>query len=177
MKSLALREVARGLGPGAATVLLLLLAPGCRTEPPPSYVRIEGMAPALKDVPKSKAVLVVFWATWCPPCRTETPELLELAAQPPEELRVVVFSHDTDMRAVRNFLGEPPPGGLHLRLDEGHAVAHAFGVDSLPTSILVVDGRLAARFSGPRDWNSRAMRRLLERLIQEHSPPAPAPPR
>jgi cytochrome c biogenesis protein CcmG/thiol:disulfide interchange protein DsbE len=175
--SLALREVARGPGLGSAAMLLLLLAPGCRTEPPPSYVRIEGTAPALRDVPPSKAVLVVFWASWCPPCRAETPELLELAAQPPEELRGVVYSHDTDMRAVRDFLGEPPPGGLHLRLDEGRAVAHAFGVDSLPTSILVVDGRLAARFPGPRDWSSRAMRRLLERLIREHSPAAPAPSR
>ncbi|MCY1022196.1 TlpA family protein disulfide reductase [Pyxidicoccus sp. MSG2] len=177
MKSLALHEVARSIGPGMAVLALLGMVPGCRTEAPPSYVRIEGTAPALEDVPASKAVLVVFWASWCPPCRTETPGLLELAEAPPDDLHVVVFSHDTDMRAVRAFLGDPPPPGLHLRLDEEHAVARSFGVDTLPTSILVVDGRLAARFSGPRDWNSRAMRRLLEKLMREPVSRAPTPAR
>ncbi|XXF78541.1 TlpA disulfide reductase family protein [Myxococcaceae bacterium GXIMD 01537] len=157
-----------------ATLLFWVLPLGCRTESPPSYIRLEGAAPALEDVPTSRALLVVFWATWCPPCREESPGLLKLAEKPPEELRVVVFSHDAHMRAVEDFLGGPPAPGLHLRLDDGHAAARSFGVDSLPTSILVVDGRLVARFSGPRDWNSQAMRRLLEKLSREQ-PLVPLP--
>ncbi|MFY0523428.1 TlpA family protein disulfide reductase [Archangium gephyra] len=170
-----LRDLTRIIGPSVAALLCLVLLPGCRTEPPPSYVRLDGAAPALESVPTSHALLVVFWASWCPPCREETPGLLELAEKPPEGLRVIVFSHDAHMQDVEAFLGGPPAPGLHLRLDEGHAVARSFGVDTLPASILVVDGRLVARFSGPRDWNSQAMRRLLERLSREHPPRAPAP--
>ncbi|QRK07773.1 TlpA family protein disulfide reductase [Archangium violaceum] len=155
--------------------MMSAVASGCRTEPPPSYVRLEGAAPELQGLPDSSALLVVFWASWCPPCRQETPGLLALAEEPPEGLQVVVFSHDTDMKAVETFLGGVPAPGLHLRLDEGRRAASALGVDTLPTSLLVVNGRLVARFQGPREWNSRGMRRLLEKLTRERSSHAPAP--
>lgn len=152
---------------------LLAVAPGCRAESPPSYIRLDETAPALQDVPGSRALLVVFWAAWCAPCREETPGLLALAGSPPEGLQVVVFSHDPDLGAVERFLGGPPPPGLHLRLDEDQRTASTFGVNKLPTSLLVVDGRLVARFSGPREWNSRGMRRLLEKLMARIDSPAP----
>ncbi|WP_246137183.1 TlpA family protein disulfide reductase [Myxococcus llanfairpwllgwyngyllgogerychwyrndrobwllllantysiliogogogochensis] len=123
----------------------------------------------LADAPGSHALLVVFWASWCPPCREETPQLLSLAESPPEGLRVVVFSHDADLKAVESFFEGPPPSELRLRLDVGEKVAREYGVEQLPTSILVVEGQLVARFPGPRDWDSRAMRRLLERLTRERA--------
>ncbi|WP_241757943.1 TlpA family protein disulfide reductase [Myxococcus landrumensis] len=150
---------------------------GCRTESTPSYIRLSGTAPTLKDAPTSRAVLVTFWATWCPPCRKETPSLVELAEKPPEGLSVMVFSHDTDMAAVETFLRGPPVPALHLRLDEDLAASRAFGVETLPTAILVVDGQQVARFSGSKDWSSSSMRRLLEKLSHEQhsdvSKPAP----
>ncbi|MGE6757715.1 TlpA family protein disulfide reductase [Corallococcus coralloides] len=123
----------------------------------------------LADAPGPLALLVVFWASWCPPCREETPHLLSLAESPPEGLRVVVFSHDADLKAVESFFEGPPPPELRLRLDVGEKVAREYGVEQLPTSILVVEGQLVARFPGPRDWDSRAMRRLLERLTRERA--------
>jgi cytochrome c biogenesis protein CcmG, thiol:disulfide interchange protein DsbE len=165
------REAARRIALSGGLLLLAGLLSGCRTEPPPSYLRLQGAAPALAGMPTSPALLVVFWASWCPPCRDETPALLALAETPPEGLQLAVFSHDAQLRDTEALLGGPPLPGLHLRLDEGKAAAHAFGVDTLPTSILVVEGQLAARFQGPRDWNSGAMRRLLEKLSRE----APSP--
>ncbi|HSP78211.1 MAG TPA: TlpA disulfide reductase family protein [Myxococcaceae bacterium] len=151
---------------------LLLLVSGCKNEPPPSYLRLDGAAPPLANIPKARALLVVFWAAWCPPCREETPGLLALAEEPPEGLQVVVFSHDPNQGEVEAFLGSPPSPALHLRLDEEERAARTFGVDRLPTSILVVEGRLVARFNGARDWDSRAMRRLLEKLTREQPPGA-----
>jgi cytochrome c biogenesis protein CcmG/thiol:disulfide interchange protein DsbE len=149
------------------TLCLLAMAWACRSEPPPDYIRLEGSAPALADAPASRARLVVFWASWCPPCREETPQLLALAESPPEGLRVIVFSHDADRTAVESFFDGAPPPDLHLRLDVDEKVASAYGVERLPTSILVVEGRQVARFEGPRAWDSRGMRRLLERLTRE----------
>ncbi|WP_426752106.1 TlpA family protein disulfide reductase [Myxococcus sp. Y35] len=159
-------------------LLMLALTPltwACKREPPPAYVRLQGPAPALDQAPSSRALLVVFWATWCPPCIQETPQLLALAKAPPEDLQVVVFSHDDSLHAVEGFFGGPAPAPLHLRLDANKQTGSAFGVEQLPVSFLLVDGRQVARFTGARDWDSREMRRLLEKLIHEAPPPAATP--
>ena len=71
------------------------------------------------------------------------------------------------MQTVERFLGGKPDAALHLRLDPARVVSEAFGVDTLPTSILVVDGRLVARFDGARDWDSAKVRALIVRLVAE----------
>jgi thiol-disulfide isomerase/thioredoxin len=148
--------------------LVLTLLAACAEGPAPAYVRISGAAPRLSaDVPASRARLVVFWASWCAPCRAETPSLSALAEDPPRDLAIVVFGHDETAEAMRAFFEGPPPSSWNFRPDPEKAAARAFGVEALPASFLVVEGRLAARFAGPRDWNSREMRRLLSRLMDE----------
>ena len=143
------------------------LIAACRDERAPSYVRIGGAAPEIPNAPSSAAQLVVFWAAWCAPCREETPALRALAKTPPPGLTVVMLSHDPEMDPVTKFFTGPADSALHLRLDVDKKTGDAFGVSVLPTSFLVVDGRLVARFDGPRDWDDRGMRTLLERLILE----------
>ena len=45
--------------------------------------------PVTKDNWAGKVVLVNFWATWCPPCREEIPELLKLKKEYKERLEIV----------------------------------------------------------------------------------------
>lgn len=140
----------------------------CREPPAPAYLRVRGPAPTLPaGVALPPTTLVVFWAAWCEPCREETPSLVKFANAAPAGLSVVVLSADESMAEVDAFFNGKPPAALHLRLDENGAVARAFGVDTLPTSTLVVDGQLVARFAGPRDWDAKPMRRLIERLLAE----------
>jgi len=151
---------------GAVSGLLACLLSACAESPPPAYVRLDGRAPAIENAP-GPCLLVSFWATWCPPCREETEALLALATDAPDDLRVLVVSQDTDMAPVEDFLGGPPDPGLHLRLDPGERLADAFGVEVLPTTILVVEGQLVARFEGPRRWDAPEVRGLLARLMGE----------
>ncbi len=139
----------------------------CRSSDVPGYVRLDGSAPLLTPSSATRAVLVVFWASWCPPCQTEAPALIALAERPPRDMTVLVFGHDTDWGPVRDFFGGAPPPALRFALDEGKVTGAAFGVEKLPVSYLIVDGRRVARFDGPQRWNDRPMRRLLERLVQE----------
>lgn len=148
-------------------VAVVIALTGCPEERAPSYVRVEGRVPVNSDLPTRGPVLVAFWATWCPPCREETPALVDLAVDPPAGLSVVVVSEDVDLPTVERFLNGPPDPRLNLRLDPGEALVRDFGVERLPRSFLIVDGRLVARFDGPQPWDARSMRRLLARLIAE----------
>ncbi|WP_432738778.1 TlpA family protein disulfide reductase [Maridesulfovibrio sp. FT414] len=88
-------------------ILFILLVAGCNKAETAESVETLN-AQAVQDIissNKGKVVLVNFWATWCPPCRAEIPELVELRKQFPEdELVMIGVSVDADISAVDSFL-------------------------------------------------------------------------
>lgn len=162
-------DVTRGF---AAAVLASCIA--CSDKPAPAYTRVSGIVPAVVE-PRMTPTLVVFWATWCPPCRDETTSLRALARAPVADLALITFGQDEAEDVVRDFFDGDIPKELNYRSDPSHAAAAAFGVDVLPAAFLVKDGLLVARFGGARDWNATEMRRLLERLMSERPDAGPLP--
>ena len=66
----------------AVLALLLLFLPAVvktQSSTPPQFTLkdIRGRAIRLSDY-RGKVVLLNFWATWCPPCRAEIPDLVKL---------------------------------------------------------------------------------------------------
>lgn len=93
--------------------------------------------------------MINFWATWCPPCRQETPGLVKVSTDyRAKGVAVLGISLDEGgTEAIQAFVHEfhlPYPIGL---VDP--ASSWASSVESLPTTILVDrDGRVAKTYMG-----------------------------
>lgn len=105
---------------------------------------LEGRQWTLKSL-RGKVVLVNFWATWCPPCRKELPDLQALSQRFADEGLVVLAISDEDEGKVKPFI-EKQKVTYTVLLDPGHKVADEFAVDGVPkTFIYDRDGKLVAQ--------------------------------
>ena len=99
---------------------------------------------------RGQVVMVNFWATWCPPCRAEIPDFIELQSQlGPKGLQIIGISLDDEGAAkVAPFASQNRINYTMLVL--GNGVANAFGVvEGIPTTYLLDrQGRIAERRVG-----------------------------
>jgi len=98
---------------------------------------------------RGRPVIVNFWASWCHPCRQEFPLLKQaLREHRAQRLAVIGVTYQDIVSDSRSFVkrqGANWPQGV----DDGGAVASAFGVRAIPQSFFVrPDGTIAARVFG-----------------------------
>lgn len=118
---------------------------GCQTQPVP-----EGYAPRLTgktvdgdylalDDFAGKIVLLNIWATWCPPCRQELPELQRLhQAHGGERFTVLGVSIDTEGAAPRVAAMVKQQGLTYpVMLDPRASSVEPYDVRGYPTSFLI----------------------------------------
>ena len=115
---------------------------------------------------RGQVVLVNFWATWCPPCVEEMPDLVRLTAQfAGQSFTVVGASADVgDADHVAAFVRAHRI--TYPVLLATQAQVDAYGVTVLPTTFLIDrQGIIRHRYLGPRDGKffSEDIRALLER--------------
>ncbi|MEJ2010448.1 MAG: TlpA disulfide reductase family protein [Acidobacteriota bacterium] len=105
---------------------------------------LQGRKWTLKDL-RGKVVLVNFWATWCPPCRKETPDLESLYKRFKGQGFVVLGISDQAKSKVQPFarkFGVTYP----LLLDPGRKVNKLFSVEGIPVSFVYNrQGKLVAQ--------------------------------
>jgi peroxiredoxin len=121
---------------------------------------LQGTSWHLKDL-RGKVVLVNFWATWCPPCRKEMPDLDTLFNKFKDQGFVVLAISDEDAAKVSPFIGERKIA-YPILLDPGRRVTESFKVEGIPKSF-VYDraGKLVAQ-----SIDMRTQRQFLEMLAQ-----------
>lgn len=89
---------------------------------------------------KGKVVLIVYWATWCPPCRKEIPVLNALYEKYlGKEVLILAISQDDTREALDRFLTTQDLGrSIRYPIIYGPAYTKEFGrASTLPTMVLM----------------------------------------
>jgi thiol-disulfide isomerase/thioredoxin len=115
---------------------------------------LDGKTVHLSDF-KGKAVLLNFWATWCEPCKIETPWLVELQKQYASQGLQIVgvdMQDDASLEDVSSFAKDMGIGYPILvgKPSEQDAIADAYGgVPFLPETFLIGrDGKIVGKILG-----------------------------
>ena len=110
---------------------------------------LDGKTVSFADL-KGKVVLVNFWATWCPPCRAEIPDLVALQDKYRDKLVVLGISEDEDAtpQEVKAFgVAQKMNYPIVMKTPE---LAKIFkGVSALPTTFVIdPEGKIRQRHVG-----------------------------
>lgn len=116
-----------------------LLKPGTMA-PELSLNDLRGKSRSLSEF-RGKKVVLVFWASWCPDCRAEAPELRAMqAAVDPAKVAFVSVSYDRDFDTLCSYVDSQLLGGVQLFDPAGKKesrVGADFGVKWIPSLYLI----------------------------------------
>jgi thiol-disulfide isomerase/thioredoxin len=111
-----------------------------------------------------KVVLINFWATWCPPCREEIPEMIALANKYKGNLQIIGVSMDDDPPEQILAFARGKNMNYPIVMGSDKLSEEYGGVDALPTTfVLDTNGRVVQKHMGvyPEEVYDGEIRSLL----------------
>jgi len=121
---------------------------------------LQGKSWTLSDL-RGKVVLVNFWATWCPPCRKEMPDLDTLYQKFKDQGLIVLAIDDEEEGKIRPYLAEHPVS-YPILLDVSRKTNESFRIDGIPKGFVYDrQGKLVAQ-----SIDMRTQKQFLSMLAQ-----------
>ena len=97
---------------------------------------------------KGKPYIINFWATWCPPCQAEIPDLAAFHAAHKDAVDFYAVNLQEEAAPVQKFMAERA-ADLPVVLDTKGSAANLYGVRAIPTTVVVdAEGRVVYRKTG-----------------------------
>lgn len=126
---------------------------------------IAGKTEHLSDF-KGKVVVLNFWASWCPPCVSETPAMNHLQQYIASRNGVVLGgSIDEDPQAYDKFLKDYNVNFPTFR-DPSKKISLDYGTSIIPeTYIIDRHGKIARKIIGEQQWDSAEMLAYFDALL------------
>ncbi|MBM7603100.1 thiol-disulfide isomerase/thioredoxin [Metabacillus crassostreae] len=123
---------------------------------------LDGEKMSLSDL-KGKKVLVNFWATWCPPCRSEMPDMQQIYDEYDDDVVIAAVnltSSESSIDTVESFVNELSLT-FPILLDEKGKVNNEYEVLSYPTSYFIdEEGIIKTKFVGALSYDQ--MKKLID---------------
>ena len=86
---------------------------------------------------KNRVTVLNFWATWCPPCRSEIPEFIDFSRQyQAAHLELLAVNLRESSEKVRAFY-DAQGINFPVLLDESGRVSSAYEVQAIPTTLVI----------------------------------------
>lgn len=82
---------------------------------------------------EGKKVFINFWASWCPPCKAEMPDIQKLYENHGEDIKIIAVNLEEEKTKVEKYLNNEELDFTVL-LDKNNKVAGQYLVRAIPTS-------------------------------------------
>ncbi|KZL92901.1 TlpA family protein disulfide reductase [Clostridium magnum] len=109
---------------------------------------LNGKDVSLSDL-KGKRVFLNFWASWCPPCKAEMPDIERLYEETKDsDLVILAVNLGEDKDTVKSFI-DKNNYKFRILLDSDQTVAEQYSITSIPTSFFIdKNGTIVAKKIG-----------------------------
>lgn len=132
-----------------------------------SLTTMQGTTESLANLAHGKPLVVNLWATWCPPCRREMPELAAAQRQVPG-VTFIFANQGENPVTVQKYLTASQLVLANVVLDPGKKLGEQLGSTALPTTLFFdASGGLVETHIGA--LSSASLASKLQRLEMAHS--------
>jgi cytochrome c biogenesis protein CcmG, thiol:disulfide interchange protein DsbE len=156
MRRLAVRAAAVAAVVGALVIAVVLSGSNGSGRRPAPQLPAEVLVPPRQTLASlhGRPAAINFWASWCDPCRKESPELERLYRSLHGKANIVGVDYSDAADSARSFIREFHLTYPMLRDPDGR-IGDRYGVTGLPTTaILDSQGQIVQLLRGPQTKDS-----------------------
>ncbi|HEX6545716.1 MAG TPA: TlpA disulfide reductase family protein [Bryobacteraceae bacterium] len=114
---------------------------------------------------EGKILVLNFWASWCPPCVSETPSLNAFARKYKDRGVVVLgISIDKNPEKYQRFIKRFQVPFDTFR-DPGSTISARYGTFQIPETYVIKNGRVMRKYISDQNWMSGEIDRYIESLL------------
>lgn len=119
---------------------------------------------------KDQVVFINFWATWCPPCIAEMPDIHDLYLETKDRVTFAIISLDNNRDKAREFLEKK---GFEFPVYFlASSLPQSYDTHAIPTTYLLDhNGQIKVENQGMAKYNTERFKNLLNRLSERTTSP------